>query len=45
MAISDQYPCLYQVGDIDLIPAKIKMDLLSAFDHFIVIYVQKKVDN
>lgn len=43
MATSDQYPCLYQVEGIELIPAKIKMDLLSAFDH-IVIYAQKKVD-
>lgn len=41
MATSDQCPFLYQVEGIDLNPAKIKMDLLSAFDH-IVIYAQKK---
>lgn len=34
MAVTHQRPCPSQVGDTDLIPAKIKMDLLSAFDHF-----------
>lgn len=34
MAAAHQYPCLSQVEDTDLIPAKIKMDLLSAFGHF-----------
>lgn len=41
MAIRDQHPCLHQAEGIDLIPAKTKMDLLSAFDHVIVIHVQK----
>lgn len=44
MAATHQYPCLPQVEDTDLIPAKIKMDLLSAFDHF-SIFVQKKPDD
>lgn len=34
MAVTHQYPCPSQVEDTDLIPAKIKMDLLSAFGHF-----------
>lgn len=34
MAVTHQYPCLPQVRDADLVPAKIKMHLLSAFGHF-----------
>lgn len=44
MPLNSQCPHLYQVGCIDLIPVKIKANLLSALHPFTAIHMQKRGD-